>query len=661
MSCHGQGTEVNAEGHPIILVGNPNVGKSAVFGWLTGRYVEVSNYPGTTVEVTRGTMAVNSLHAPIIDTPGANSLSPRSDDERVTRDILLAESPRAVLQVADAKNLRRALLLATQLAELGVPMALDLNMADEAAMRGVKIELEALSRKLGVPVTTSVATRRDGLDGLINAIHSACPASYAVRFDEHIESAVRDMATVLHGHPTSDLGPPTSERALTLMLLSGDATLEARLNGSADKAALIRRELAMRYADPLSFVITRQRLAAVDALMDGVYHAPGQAERRVSWTERLGMLAVHPVWGVPVLLIVLALMYLVVGKLGAGILVDWMHNVAFGQFVNPLATRMAGALIPWPLLREFFVGEYGLVTMALAYGIAIVLPIVTTFFIMFSLLEDSGYLPRLAVMVNRPFKVMGLNGKAVLPMVLGLGCDTMATMTTRILETRKERIQVTLLLALGVPCSAQLGVLMGMLAGVSPVGVAVFLIVVALTMITVGWLSARLLPGQGSDFILELPPIRWPRLDNIIVKTLARLEWYLKEVLPLFVLGTAILFVLNATGALALVEKAAEPLVVGLLGLPAKAADAFLIGFLRRDYGAAGLFMLARDGLMTPEQVVVSLIVITLFVPCIANLMVILKEHGPKVATGVVVTVFPLAFGVGAIVHLVLHVFRWTF
>jgi ferrous iron transport protein B len=651
-------------GGPVVLVGNPNVGKSAVFGWLTGRYVEVSNYPGTTVEVAHGTMSVTDDRAPIIDTPGTNSLSPRSDDERVTRDILLAETPRAVLQVADAKNLRRALLLSTQLAELGVPMALDLNMADEADMRGVKINSDALSHKLGVPVTTSVATRRDGLDGLVDAIRSARPSTYTVPFDDNIECAAREIAAVLQSHPASDLLPfgcPTSERALALMLLSGDTALESRLNGTAEKVASIRKELATRYADPLSFVIMRQRLTAVDTLMKGVYHAPGRSGRRTSWTEWLGTVAVHPVWGVPVLLIVLALMYLVVGKLGAGILVDWMHTVAFGQYINPLATHLVNALIPWPLARELFVGEYGLVTMALAYGIAIVLPIVTTFFIMFSLLEDSGYLPRLAVMVNRPFKAMGLNGKAVLPMVLGLGCDTMATMTTRILETRKERVQVTLLLALGVPCSAQLGVLMGMMAGVSPVGTTVFLVVVVTTMLVVGWLSARLLPGQGSDFILELPPIRWPRLDNILIKTLARLEWYLKEVLPLFVLGTVILFVLNATGALALVERAAEPLVVGWLGLPAKAADAFLIGFLRRDYGAAGLFMLARDGLMTPEQVVVSLIVITLFVPCIANLMVIVKEHGPKVAVGVAAIVFPLAFGVGAAVHWVLHVFGWTF
>src|SRR5512138_3409996 len=173
MSCHSQGEQEPVEGAPIILVGNPNVGKSVVFGWLTGRYVEVSNYPGTTIEVARGTMTAGDIQAPIIDTPGTNSLSPRSDDERVTRDILLVETPRAVLQVADAKNLRRALLLSTQLAELGVPLALDLNMAHEAAGRGVTIDTQALAQQLGVPVTTSVATRREGLDGLLNAVRSA--------------------------------------------------------------------------------------------------------------------------------------------------------------------------------------------------------------------------------------------------------------------------------------------------------------------------------------------------------------------------------------------------------------------------------------------------------------------------------------------------------
>ncbi|MEK9164372.1 MAG: nucleoside recognition domain-containing protein, partial [Chloroflexota bacterium] len=330
------------------------------------------------------------------------------------------------------------------------------------------------------------------------------------------------------------------------------------------------------------------------------------------------------------------------------------------QWVSPFAVRLAAA-IPFPLVRDFLVGPYGMVTMALSYGIAIVLPIVFTFFLAFSVLEDSGYLPRLAVMANRPFKAMGLNGKAVLPMVLGLGCDTMATLTTRMLETRKERLMVTLLLALGVPCSAQLGVLLGMMAFLSPKAVLLWLAVVTATMFVVGWLAAILLPGRSSDFILELPPIRVPQLENIAVKTLARVEWYLKEVLPLFALGTAILFGMDKIGLLGWLERLGSPLVVGLLGLPPETAGVFLIGFLRRDFGAAGLFKLALAGALTPNQIVISLVVITLFIPCIANLLMIAREHGKRTAFWVAAFVFPFAFGVGGVLNFVLRVLRVEF
>jgi ferrous iron transport protein B len=286
---------------------------------------------------------------------------------------------------------------------------------------------------------------------------------------------------------------------------------------------------------------------------------------------------------------------------------------------------------------------------------------VTTFFIMFSILEDSGYLPRLAVMVNRPFKALGLNGKAVLPMVLGLGCDTMATMTCRILETRRERILTTLLLALGVPCSAQLGVILGMVSLVSPVAMLTWGGVVLFVMLAVGWIAARLMPGESSDFIVELPPIRLPRIDNILFKTLARLEWYLKEVLPLFIVGTAVLFVLDRTGGLKLIEQAASPLVEGFLGLPREATAAFLIGFLRRDYGAAGLFAMAREGLLNPTQVTISLVVIMLFIPCVANFLMILKEYGWKTTAWVTGVVVPLAFAVGGALNALMSALRLSF
>jgi ferrous iron transport protein B len=271
-------------------------------------------------------------------------------------------------------------------------------------------------------------------------------------------------------------------------------------------------------------------------------------------------------------------------------------------------------------------------------------------------MEDSGYLPRLAVMTNRIFKKMGLNGKAVLPMVLGLGCDTMATMTTRILETEKDKTIVTLLLALGVPCSAQLGVILGMFAGLPAIYLLIWIALICGILVLVGYLAARLIPGEASDFILEIPPIRLPQISNVLVKTLARIEWYLKEAVPLFILGTLVLFVFHHAGILRFLEEAATPLVVYFLGLPAKVTEAFIIGFLRRDYGAAGLFILAKEGQLNPHQILVSLMTITLFIPCIAQFFMMIKERGLKKAFWLTAVIFPIAFGVGGLLNFSL---RW--
>jgi len=242
-------------------------------------------------------------------------------------------------------------------------------------------------------------------------------------------------------------------------------------------------------------------------------------------------------------------------------------------------------------------------------------------------------------------------------MVLGLGCDTMATMTTRILDTEKDRTIVTLLLALGVPCSAQLGVILGMFASLPIFYLLIWIFIIAGIIILVGYLASRVIPGEGSDFILEIPPLRIPLLSNVVVKTLARIEWYLKEAVPLFVLGTLILFTLHKTNLLALLERAATPLIVHLLGLPAKVTEAFLIGFLRRDYGAAGLFVLAKDGQLNPHQILVSLVTITLFIPCIAQFFMMAKERGLKKALWISAVVIPLAFGVGGMVNFLLKFF----
>jgi ferrous iron transport protein B len=414
-----------------------------------------------------------------------------------------------------------------------------------------------------------------------------------------------------------------------------------------------RAELDRTLGGSAAAAIARARHRAVSGLLRSVFRVD-RAERG-SLRDRLGALSMHPVWGVPVLAAVLLAAYGFVGVFGAGTLVDVVEDGFFNGLLNPALTTLVERVSPWAWLTGLLVGPYGLFTMALTYAIAIVLPVVGTFFIFFGVLEDSGYLPRLAVMVNRVFRSMGLNGKAVLPMVLGLGCDTMATLTTRILPTKKERVLVTLLLALGVPCSAQLGVILAMLGAMAPLGMSIWAGVVAGTLLGVGWAAARLVPGRGSDFLLEVPPLRVPSVANILIKTAARTEWYLKEAVPLFILGTLLLFTLDAAGVLPLIERAARPLVVGLLGLPEKAADAFLIGFLRRDYGAAGLFMLQQRGLLDGVQALVSLVVITLFVPCIANFFMMIKERGMAAATAMVAFIVPFAFAVGAALNWVLR------
>jgi ferrous iron transport protein B len=636
----------------VLLIGNPNVGKSALFGLLTGRYVTVSNYPGTTVEVTYGNVMLNKMKSLVIDTPGVNSLVPMSEDEKVTRDMLLTDRAGVVVQVADTKNLRRGLLITLQLAEMGVPFILDLNMDDEAKSRGIVIDQVKLSRLLGIEVVKTVAIRRSGIDKLLKGIQHPRQSIVKLQYDEVIEGGVRDISALL---PEAHI----SRRALALMVLAGDESLKGWLHANLQDHVVadiekIRQEVQSAFNNSLGYLINQRRMKKSDEILAQVM-SRHEAGKRSTIASHLGRWSMHPIYGLPILLVVLYLVYQFVGVLGAGTAVNFLEKTVFGEYLNPWSTKLVGFILPFQLARELLVGDYGLITMALTYSIAIVLPIVGFFFVAFGILEDSGYLPRLAVMVNKIFKIMGLNGKAVLPMILGLGCDTMATLTTRILETKKERMLVTLLLALGVPCSAQLGVVLGMVSGISGLATAIWIGTVVLVMLLVGYLAALVIPGEPSDFVLELPPIRVPQLMNILVKTLARVEWYLKEAVPLFILGTFILFVGHKLGALEYIQKLTDPLVVGLLGLPSKAAEAFVIGFLRRDYGAAGLFVMQKQGMLDPIQSVVSLVVITLFVPCIANFFMMVKEQGMKVALYMVAFIFPFAFAVGGALNWVLR------
>ncbi|MFH0789099.1 MAG: ferrous iron transporter B, partial [Pseudomonadota bacterium] len=553
----------------------------------------------------------------------------------------------------DAKNLRRGFLIALQLIEMGLPVIMVLNMMDEAKSRGFEIDGKAIKEIFGLPVISTVATRKKGLEKLLPALKDSTRSWFSFRYSEIIEKGIDSLLPLL---PPA----PISGRSLALMLLAGDETLrpwlEERLRTKEiDQLEALCLQYQRLFPESMSYRINIERLGKIDQLLLRI-----QSRQSVSsqgWGRRLGEWSTHRVVGTIWMLLVLFLSYEIVGVLGADLAVGFMEKIVFGDYINPFMTRLVKAVIPLQLLQDLLVGPYGIFTMALTYALALILPIVGFFFLIFGFMEDSGYLPRLAVMSNRIFKIMGLNGKAILPMILGLGCDTMATMTTRILETRKDKIIVTLLLALGVPCSAQLAVIFGMLSGFSPWIIISWAVIVSGVIILVGFLAGKLIPGESASFILELPPLRWPQMKNILIKTLSRLEWYLREAVPLFILGTLILFVLDKSGVMTSLEHGARPLVVYWLGLPAESTGSFVIGFLRRDYGAAGFFAMAQKGLLTPNQVLVALVTITLFVPCIANFFMIIKERGWKIALIISGVVIVIALLLGGLVNMGLQTF----
>lgn len=632
------------------LIGHPNVGKSVIFHRLTGTYVNVSNYPGTTIEVARAT-ARFARDTDVLDTPGVLTLPARSDDERATMRALLHEDLRALVQVGDAKHLRRTLALTLTLAETGLPLALALNMHDESTARGVAIDAKALAAELGIDVVTTVATAGEGIAALVHALRAPRIAATAFSYPASIGRAIVELQAIVDARIAH---PPIASRALAALFLGKDREVEqwlaARLGADFRRLVDVRERADAEHGGEIAGALAAARVAAADAIAAKVLRAG--ARPTVPLAAKIGRLVVHRVWSLPILAAVLFAVYEFVGVFGAGTLVKWTEDGFFGGLLNPAMKSFVTAYAPWPWLADMLVGQYGLWTMGMTYAIALILPIVTTFFIAFGLLEDSGYFSRLSVLANRAFAAIGLNGRAVLPMVLGLGCVTMGTLVTRILHTRREKLIATFLMALAIPCSAQLGVVMGMLGTVGFGGTLAWVAALVVTMLAAGFLASKLVPGRRIPLVTEMPPMRLPVAANVLKKTAGRLRWYLVEVIPLFLFGTLLMFTLDKLGVLPWIIARGEPLVTGWLGLPKEASAAFVMGFLRRDFGATGLF--AMGNALTSAQMVVGMVTITLFVPCIASVMMIVKEQGVRTAALMLALIMPTAFAVGGFTHLVL-------
>jgi ferrous iron transport protein B len=639
----------------VLFLGNLNVGKTTLFNSACGRRLNVANYPGTSVAIGRGTCTGAGAEIDLIDTPGINGMLPESEDERISRDILLDERPDIVALIADGKNLRKSLLLTAQLAEYDLPLLFDINMIDEARQRGIHIDTGRLSVLLGVPVATTVATEGEGVEAFQKALPTATRSRLRVSYPARVESAIALLAKLLKD---TDLSP----RAVGTALLSGDESVQrfvAAKRGEevAEQIATVTDNVQSAFNRPLSAVILEARLRAVDEILPEVQSVSPPAHLPLS--EKIGAWSRRPLTGVPIAALVVVLVYLCVGKLGAGTLNDIFEGQLFNGWILPTLER-ACAGIPSRLITEAFIGRFGFVSLGLSLAFS-VLPVLATFFFAFGVLEDSGYLPRLSVLLDGVFRKIGLNGKGVFPLVTGFSCITMAILTTRVLETKRERFIATLLLALGIPCAPVLALMLVVLGGMSIWASLTVFGIIGVQIIVLGFIAGKVLPGRQSDFILELPPMRMPRLQSLIQKTFWRLWWFAKEALPRFLLAAFVLFLLEQAGALALLEKAAKPVLTGLLGLPPESVQVAIMTVIRKESGAGYLRQLSDAGRLDNVQAVVSLLLLTFLSPCVNALLIMLKERGTKGTLSIMAFVTPYALLVGAAVNLVCRTLGVTF
>jgi ferrous iron transport protein B len=607
--CHSPiAVDAPAGARKIVLAGNPNVGKSLFFNAFTGLYVDVSNFPGTTVSISSAKMGDDVL----LDTPGIYGVSSFNDEETVARDIVLEAD--VIINVVDAVHLERDLFLTQQIIDMGIPTVVALNMIDEAEAQGIAIDVDLLSRLLGVQVVPTVAIRRQGFDDVRQAVEQARPGC-----SEHF---LQDRLTALLDR--------VGTRPEALLVLEGDPHVAERHGvepmGQRDEV----------YTD---------RRWRVNAIVSDVVRRPRSG---LDLRTRLGHALVRPLTGIPALLVTLFLMYELIGVFVAGTVVGFTEETIMQGYVEPFLRGLVQAVTgPSGPAYEILAGEFGVLTMTVTYIFGLLLPLVVAFYLALSVLEDSGYLPRIAALSDRLMTSIGLNGRAIIPMILGFGCVTMATITTRILGNERERRIATALMAFAIPCSAQLGVIIALLAvaggGIITLAYAgIMLLVFGL----IGLAMARYLPGTSTELLIDLPPLRAPRLGNVLTKTYRKSIVFLREVTLYFAVGALLISVLQVTGALQRIQELFVPLTVGWLDLPAQASTAFVMGFVRRDFGAAGLYDLGLTG----TEILVALVTITLFVPCIASVLVIMKERGKAFVAFTWVGSLVLAFTVGGVV-----------
>ncbi|KPK02482.1 MAG: hypothetical protein AMK71_02070 [Nitrospira bacterium SG8_35_4] len=633
----------------IAIIGMPNSGKSEIFNKLTRSYSPVANYHQTTISVVRKNATLGGKPYKIIDTPGISSLNIFSEEELVTRNVLFRERPDTILFCGDATRLKSTLVLLAQILELGIPTVFCLNVMDEAVRKGIIINSKELSGEVFSSVVETAAVHGAGLKDLKTAIKNVNPAVARVRYPAVVEKALIDLLELFpdENHPS---------RGFLILYLTGEDGISRFMESEYGEEILSKANNILigvhkkTSAPRIRQTIFNAREDWADRLAERVttrstFSVTGFAQR-AAWASR------HPILGWPILLLILWATFYGVGTIAtkmAAVLDKWVFL--------PSTEAVASLLTHSPLFHDFMVGEYGILTMGVFNAIGTVVPILIVFFLITSFLEDVGYLPNLSVLLNRFFSVFGLTGKSVLPIVLGFGCNTMATLTTRTLDTKKERVVASFLIALGVPCAVQLGVLLAIMA-TAPFSVLLITVAaVFATQIISGIALHRIIRTETkSDFILELPTFRIPLFRHIIKKTYYRVKWFVVEAVPLFVLGAGLMFALKITGLLSMIKTGLRPVVTEFLSLPDKITEVFILVLARRELGAVYFKDMVDAGQVDYYQTITGLVVITLFIPCISNTMVMLKELGSRWAISLNIAIIAIAVIVGGLVNFLIRI-----
>jgi ferrous iron transport protein B len=540
----------------ILLMGNPNVGKSALFSRLTGVRAIVSNYPGTTINFTRGYMKLGEEKAEVIDVPGTYALEPTSQAEEIALQLL--DSGDIVINVANAINLERNLYLTLQLLERGIPMVVALNLWDDTKHRGVDIDLDKLRELLGVPVIPTVAVTGQGIKELVETI----PQAIAPR------------------------RPPTTRD---------------------------------------------ERWATIGRIIEQVQQI---SHRHHTWRERLEDASVNPVSGGLIALAILAASFFVIRFIGEGLInyvLDPLFNTLWAPVILKLSQLMGGVgflhdIVIGKLIggEVDFVQSFGLLTSGLYVPLGVVLPYIVAFYLVLGILEDTGYLPRLAVLMDTLMHRLGLHGYAIIPNLLGLGCNVPAILATRILESKRERFIAATLISIAVPCAALQAMIFGLVGARGVQYVAIVYGTLFIVWIILGVILNHTVKGFSPELLIEIPPYRLPPWRTVLQKLWMRVYGFLAEAIPIILGAILVVNVLYILGVFDAIANFTAPVVTGLLGLPKEAVTALVIGFLRKDVALGMLAPLA----LTSGQLVVGSVVLAMLFPCIATFVVMFRELG---------------------------------